>query len=118
MIQFALDKDTHDLVMEPGGQLRMLDDEATVVGQRLRTLLSTFQGECLLAPSAGVPYIKEIFKKNPDLNRIRAIFIDVIARDPGVYKVQQLELTLTAERNLLVVLRVKLRSGNTLEVTL
>lgn len=118
MIQFALDKDTHDLVMDANGQLRMLDEDAAVVGQRLRTVLSTFQGECLLAVSSGVPYIKEIFKKNPDLNRIRAIFMDVVSRDPGVYKVLQLELTLTTERNLLVVLRVKLRSGNTLEVTL
>ena len=118
MIQFALDKETHDLVMDSRGQLRMLDEDAMVVGQRLRTLLSTFQGECLLAPTAGVPYIKEIFKKNPDLNRIRAIFMEVVSRDPGVYKVQQMELTLTPERNLLVVLRVKLRSGDTLEVTL
>ena len=118
MIQFALGKDTHDLVVDATGQLRMLDEDAAVVGQRLRTLLSTFQGECLLAPTTGVPYIKEIFKKNPDLNRIRAIFIEVVTRDPGVYKVQQMELTLTPERNLLVVMRVKLRSGDTLEVTL
>ena len=118
MIQFALDKDTHDLVMNDAGQLVMLDEEATVVAQRLKTLLSTFRGECFLNEEAGVPYITEIFKKNPDLNRIRTVFVDVVSRDPGVSKVLQCDLTLSAERRLTVKLRVKLRSENTVEVTL
>lgn len=93
-MQLELNTATWDLELDETGNIRTIgsDDPAALLSQRIKHRLQTFQGECYLDRSVGVPYFSEVLKKNPDLGRIRSLFASVISGVTGVVKILALTL--------------------------
>lgn len=68
-----------------GTQLREIEEH---IEQRLRT----FFGEYFLNTTIGVPYLEEIFKKNPNFNVVESIFINEILAVPGVIRILEFNM--------------------------
>ena len=77
-----LDPLTHDLDFE-GGDLKLAVD----VGQAVKIRLLFFVGDWFLNTAIGIPYFEQIFKKNPRLDQISALYREEIAGTPGVASV-------------------------------
>lgn len=115
-MQMALDSATWDLHLDGTGNIAVLSEDVPLLSQRIQCRLQTFKGECFLDRSIGVPYFSEIKKKNPDLQRIRALLASVIAGVSGVSRVLSLNLVFTARtRNLDVTFRVLGTNGEIAE---
>lgn len=93
-MQLALDSTTTDLCLDAAGNIATIgDDSPDLVVQRVATRLRTFQGECYLDRSVGVPYFQEVLKRRPDLSRIRALFVERIRSVPGVASVTSADVS-------------------------
>lgn len=91
-MQLALDTNTWDIFLDSTGNLARLDDSTQdrledLICQRVRHRLQTFQGECYLDRSVGVPYFSEVLKKNPDLRRVKNLLLATINGVEGVKKI-------------------------------
>lgn len=100
-MQFALDTNSWDLQLDKSGNIACLGDTlekgyADLVCQRVRHRLQTFQGECYLDRSVGLPYYAEVLKKNPDLRRVRALILSTIHDVPGISKIIDLQVDFSA----------------------
>ena len=59
------------------------------IGQDIKMALRTWLGETVYDETVGVPYLQVIFKgTNPNLNAVRFILSQIVARRPGVLGVQ------------------------------
>lgn len=97
-MQLELDTDTWDIRLDKTGNISVLNDgESSLLAQRIKTRLQTFQGELYLDRSAGVPYFAEVFKKNPDIQRVRALLLTMISGTPGVSKVKSLDVSMSSK---------------------
>lgn len=92
-MQLALDTATWDIHLDATGNIACLTDRSALLSQRIQVRLQTFQGECFLDRSVGVPYFSEILKKRPDIGRVRSLLAAVIAGVEGVKKILELVLT-------------------------
>lgn len=98
-----LDPQTHDLALE-GGRLLRAAAGPDQIAQSIKTRLLFWRGESLLDTREGVPYATQILGvKNPDLGRIRGIFLRTIRSVPGVRDVTRIELELDAATRALTV---------------
>lgn len=96
----------HELVL-------VTDDEA--IAQQLRTRLKFFLGEHFLNVSLGLPFYREILKKNPNLNLVRSIFREAILTTPGVVSVEELFLEINgATRTLEISFKARIDTGEEL----
>ena len=91
-MQLALDTNTWDIFLDSTGNIARLDDSTQerlvdLICQRVRHRLQTFQGECYLDRSVGVPYFSEVLKKNPDLRRVKNLLVVTINGVEGVKKI-------------------------------
>jgi hypothetical protein len=77
----------HDLYLGPDGNLAVAVETGDSVAQRVECRLKTFLGEHFLDRTIGVPYYEEVFKKNPDVGRVRALLLSVVKKVPGVSKI-------------------------------
>ena len=85
------------------GQIVLLENSETVpnveaVVQELRQKLHFFKSEWFLDMREGIPYFKEVFKKNPDKDIMRGIFRDVILGTNGVETVETLDIVIGSDR--------------------
>lgn len=92
MYDLALNASSHDLALTDAGDL-MLIDNAERVAQQIKINLMLIKGEWFLDPGAGVPYLDEIFTKNPNLEHIKSLFRSKILEVEGVESVLSLELS-------------------------
>jgi len=92
MIDLALDPTTGDLDLSTY-DLQTVEGAAQV-RQQLEMRLRTLRGECLLEADFGVPYLQDIFKKNPDLTLVEGIFKEQIIGIPGVNRIISLTSSL------------------------
>lgn len=100
----------YDLALTKDGQITV---------QKVKQALTTFKGEWFLDESQGMPYIQEIFGKNPDLNRIKSLYIRAIQSVPEVTEILELDLTEDKPlRTLNVDIRLRDLGGNIVEVSL
>lgn len=60
--------------------------------------LQTFLGDWFLDLRVGVPYYEEILKKQPNTNRLRAIFHEVTLGTPGIKQIDHFHLELADNR--------------------
>ena len=95
MSDLRIDDTTGDLIIEEGNLL--LNEGIESVRQFLRARLRTFLGDWLLDRSVGVPYIEEIFVKNPNPTILDSIFKREILNTPGVVELLEFEMTLDSE---------------------
>lgn len=52
--------------------------------QKIASRFKMFLGEWFLDKRQGVPYYRDIFKKDPDLGVVRSVFRKVLIETPGV----------------------------------
>lgn len=85
-----------DLVLE-GGTLVVLGDtpetRVRYIRQKIAARFKFYVGEWFLDQRQGVPYYRDVFKKSPDLQLIRALFVRVVRETPGVLDVPNFSLT-------------------------
>lgn len=85
--------------------------------QRLKAKFGTFLGEWFNDETLGLPYYQDILVKNPDLNRIKSIYREIVLDDEQVDSlVEPVEALLnTVTRELTVTFAAKLNDGTYLE---
>ena len=72
------------------------------IRQHLEIRLRTFRGEWFLNETIGVSYFDDVFKKNPDLTVLNAVFTKIILDTPGVISLTTLSFDLQNNRQLLI----------------
>lgn len=116
-MQFALNTNTWDIGLDATGNIAMLgsntsNDLGTLISQRVRHRLQTFQGECYLDRSVGIPYYTEVLKKHPDLRRVRALILAAIVGVDGVRKIIDLVIDFSSStREYKVIFRAEADDG-------
>ena len=96
-----------------------LTQDGQITAQKVKQALTTFKGEWFLDESEGMPYIQEIFGKNPDLNRIKSLYIRAIQSVAEVTEILELDLTEDKQsRTLSVDMKLRDLGGNIVEVSL
>lgn len=116
----AVDRETGDLALSADGT-QVLFTEATVdtIEQRIRTRLQTFRGEWYLNEDIGVPYFDEVFVKNPDTSRIRALLMAELSKVPGVSEIVSFDTSFNpGERTFSVAFKCRADTGETVEGTI
>lgn len=108
-----------DLLLDNDGDLALVDGDLQLVSgveairQDAQLRLRFIRGEWFLDPTVGVPYFQDVFVKNPDLARIRAVLIDELRRTPGIVEVPELTVTLdSATRRLTGTFRAVTSAGD------
>jgi hypothetical protein len=91
---FYVDPTTDDLSLADDGQVLGVTG-AERIAQHVRSRLLTRRGEWYLDETVGVPYLEQVFVRNPDLVLIRASVATEILDVPGVARLTQLNLTFT-----------------------
>lgn len=76
---------------------------ANAIAQHLRIRYRFFLGEWSQDTRLGVPYFREILKKNPNQSAVRAILQNVATETPGVVEVRNFSLDLDGETRALTV---------------
>lgn len=120
-MQLALDTNTWDIFLDSTGNIALLDDSpkdslADLICQRVRHRLQTFQGECYLDRSVGVPYFAEVLKKNPDLRRVQALLVATIQGVEGVNKIIDFSVDFSASsREYRVIFKAEADDGTIVE---
>lgn len=98
-----------DLLLNAAGDLDLttndlqLVDGVEAVRQQLQIRYRFFAGEWFLDPTEGVPYIRDVLKKSPNENRVRALLAEVARTTPGVASVDAIDLELDASLRRLTV---------------
>ncbi len=91
--------DAGDLDMTSAGAA-MVDD----VAQAARIRFRFTEGEWYLDTSAGIPYWAVVWgRKAPNLDHVRAVFLDALRLCPGVDSVQRMDVSLDPSTRLLTV---------------
>jgi hypothetical protein len=73
-----------DLALGETGDFVWLQPGPDYTRQRLAARIKFFLGEWFLDSRKGVPYLKHVLVKNPDLNVVRQVFRRTILGTPGV----------------------------------
>ena len=98
-----------DFKLDANGDLDFSSNDLEIINgleavkQELQIRYKFFLGEWFLNPDEGVPYIRDVLKKNANETQVRALMREVAVTTPGVEKVNSLEFDLdTATRVLSV----------------
>lgn len=113
-MQLALNTVDWDIFLDGSGNIATLGEKSIgdLICQRVKHRLQTFQGECFLDRSVGVPYFSEVLKKNPDLRRIRSLLVATISAVPGVDKVLEFSVNfISSTREYKVIFRAETSDG-------
>lgn len=117
-MQFSLATETWDLFLDETGNISLrksetLDELVDLICQRVKCRLQTFRGECYLDRNMGVPYFKEVMKKNPDLGKVRSLLAATIVGVEGVKSLEELKIKFDAStREYKVIFRALADNGN------
>ena len=120
-MQLALDTNTWDIFLDSTGNIARLDDSTPerlvdLICQRVRHRLQTFQWECYLDRSVGVPYFSEVLKKNPDLRRVKNLMVATINGVEGVKKIIDFSVDFSARtREYRVIFKAEADDGTIVE---
>lgn len=103
-----------DLKLTTSGDLDLSTNDFQIltgieaIRQELQIRYRFFLGEWFLNGLEGVPYVRDVLKKNPNESRVRAVMTEVALDTPGVEKVANYVATLdAAARNLTVQLDIQ-----------
>lgn len=83
-----LDPSTHDLVLVDGAAQLVASVE-----QKIKIRLLFIRGEWFLDIEAGIPYIDQVFVKQPNIDLLRALYRTEIIETPGVLAVREMRVT-------------------------
>lgn len=97
-----------DLAVLANGDIKVVEGDVLLttgvdaIRQHLEIRLQTFLGEWFLDQRIGVPYFEDVFKKNPDLTVLNAVFTKAILDTPGVNSLGSLSFDLQSGRQLAI----------------
>ncbi len=84
-----------DLALE-GGDLVVLgktpETRVQYMRQKIASRFKFFVGEWFLDEREGVPYYRDVFVKNPNLDLIRSLFLKLLRETPGVLAVPEFKV--------------------------
>lgn len=83
-----------DLEISGGRLARASGIEHTT--NKLAMRLAFFKGEWFLDTREGVPYFRDVFRKDPQLDVIRSVFSQVIRKCPGILALRSLSVKFDA----------------------
>lgn len=89
MADVKLDADG-DIDLTDGNMTLVTDDDAIV--QQITIRLQLLLGEWFLDKRVGMPLFEDVFKKNPDLTRVRSIYRQTILTTPGIASFEEFTL--------------------------
>ncbi len=115
MTDIYLDPGTKDLWIGAQGQSRLTQTLLEEVTQRLDTKLRFFLGEWQLNKLAGIPYYRDIFKKNPNLTAVQGVFAAAITSDPGIANLDSIALVVDSARKLTLSFAATLTDGSVIQ---
>lgn len=118
MFDLQLEDTTMNLDLSTGFGFALTADLSKYVSQKLRIALRIFKGEYFLNNTLGLPYIEEIFRKDPNIDFIEDLYKSKIASIYGVEEITFFELLAdTLTRDFVVNFTVKLIDDNTVSLT-
>jgi hypothetical protein len=104
MSDIRLDPTTNDLLFV-NGDLAM-DSATDGIDQFLKRRLKTFLAEWFLDETVGIPYLDDVFVKNPNPVVMAAVFKKEILETPGVIELVSFDLSLDNKtRNLTLTIK-------------
>lgn len=86
-----LDKDTFDFVLTANKQLRFTETTTEHMAQKIETNVLVQLGEWFLNTDLGFPWLSEVLKNNPDMKKVRTLYVNYLLNIPGVSDVLSLE---------------------------
>jgi len=98
-----------DILLDSTGDIDLTDGQLTLTTglvatkQRLSQRLSLFAGEWFLDRTRGIPYIEQVFVKQPNPVVIDAVFKNEILSDPAVLELTKFELDLEVATRVLTI---------------
>lgn len=95
-----LDKETGDLDLTNNSF--SLVEGAASIDQHWRIRLLTWLGEWFLDQRVGIPYIRDILVKNPNLAIVRSVFHRASLDTPGIREIVNFTLEITSDRRLVL----------------
>ncbi len=100
-------------------QLSLVEDapgEPAAIAQELKIALAFHRGEWFLNVLVGVPYLSQVFVKNPALGALNVLFTRAILSVPGIVEINELELSFdNSERLLSIDFNVRAQDGGIIE---
>lgn len=106
------------LALIPSGDLALVNGDFSFIEgtkftrQKLAARFQFFKGEWFLDQRQGLPYFRDVFVKNPNLDLIRSLFQKVIVDTPGIASVSNLQLVFDpGARTLAFSFTAKLKNG-------
>jgi hypothetical protein len=93
-----------DLAIDTSGDIKVTEGDVSrttgidAIRQHLEIRLRAFRGEWFLDERIGVPYFDNVFKKNPDLTVLNAVFTKAILDTPGVNSLNSLTFELVGRQ--------------------
>lgn len=82
-----LDRTTWDLVLDSAGNIAVASEPYSLA-QDAASAIKTFQGECYWDTSIGIPYLSQIFGKNPSLSQVKGLLVAAALSVPDVASAQ------------------------------
>lgn len=104
-----------DLALTPSGDFAWVEGPAQI-RQRLAARFKFWLGEYFLDTRQGIPYLRDVFVKSPDLDVIDSLFRRVIMTTPGVLALAKFELLYKPEERKLYFKFHALVEGGTVTV--
>lgn len=106
MSDVALD-DNHDLDITDA-ELRLVTDvdSPEAIAQEQRIALQFHRGEWFLNTLVGIPYLTQVFVKNPSLAALNVLFTRAILSVPGTVELKELALNFDDDQRPLRVLKI------------
>lgn len=106
MSDVALD-DNHDLDITDA-ELRLVTDvdSPEAIAQEQRIALQFHRGEWFLNTLVGIPYLTQVFVKNPSLAALNVLFTRAILSVPGTVELKELALDFGEDQRPLRVLKI------------
>lgn len=83
MATLLLDQSSWDLVVGADGNIAVASNPYALA-QDAASAIKTFQGECYLDVSVGVPYLTDVLGKNPSVALLKGLFSAAAMTVPGV----------------------------------
>ncbi len=95
------------------------DFQPEAIAQEMRIAMQFHRGEWALNILLGIPYLEQVFIKNPSLAALSVLFTRAARSVPGIVSVQDMALELETEtRELDVSYRATAQNGGVIEDTL
>ena len=95
MDTLLLDTQAWDLVVDANGNIAVATEPYSLA-QDAASAIKTFLGECYLDTTVGVPWLQQIFGKNPPLAIIKAALVQAAETVPDVATAQVFFTGITA----------------------